>query len=131
MSAISISVGCASMAGVSSIDRRSTATYERPCATDAAAIDMIVATDSRADIDRRRLGEERVQDVIDRQIVLLLEARMRYAGEHRELLVRVGQPLEELDQVVERGDAVVLPAQHEGGHRDRRRVDDRQLRAHV
>ena len=43
-----------------------------------------------------------VQDVVDHQVVLLLEARVRDAGHHRELLVRVRQPLEELDQVVER-----------------------------
>ena len=38
-------------------------------------------------------------------VVLLLEARVRDAGHHRELLVGVGQALEEIDQVVESRDA--------------------------
>ena len=49
-------------------------------------------------IDRRRLGEEARQDVIDPHVVLLLEARVRDAGHHGELLVGVGQFGEELSK---------------------------------
>src|SRR5262245_58941836 len=40
-------------------------------------------------IDRRRLGEEAFQDVIDHQVVFLLEAGMRDARHDGEMLVRV------------------------------------------
>src|SRR5687768_8958207 len=40
-------------------------------------------------------GEERMQDVVRREVVLLLEARVRDAGHHGELLVGMRQPLEE------------------------------------
>ena len=69
--------------------------------------------------------------MIDHLIVLLLEARVRDAGHHAKLLVRVRQPLEELDQVVHGRDAVPLPAQDQGRQVDLRRVHQRQLRAHV
>src|SRR3990170_1680548 len=82
-------------------------------------------------INRIRLGEERVQDVIDHQVVDLLEARVRDAGHHGELLVGVGQPLEELGEVVEARDAVELAAHDEGRHGDLCGIHHRQLRAHV
>ena len=59
-----------------------------------------------------------MQNMIDGTIVLLLEARVRDAGHHRELLIRIRQPVEEFDKIVEAGDAVELAA-----HDDRRRGD--------
>ena len=49
-----------------------------------------------------------MQDVIDHEVVLLLEARVRDAGHHRELLVRVRQLAIELDEVVDSGVRVVI-----------------------
>src|SRR5258706_448980 len=80
---------------------------------------------------RFRLREERVQDVIHREVILLLETRVRDPGHYGELLVRIGQPLEELDQIVDPGDAVPLTPHDEGGRADFRRIDDRQVRTHV
>src|ERR1700682_3774621 len=77
------------------------------------------------------LGEKAVQKVIHGEVVLLLEARVRDPLHDRELLVRMRQAPVEGEQVVHPGDAVVLAAQHESRHGDLRRVDDRQLRAHV
>ncbi|MCD6041811.1 MAG: hypothetical protein K0R40_1414 [Burkholderiales bacterium] len=76
-------------------------------------------------------GEERVQDVVRGEVVFLLEAGVRDARHDGELLVRVGQPAEERQQVVEAGDAVEFAAHHEGRHADPGRVDDGKLRAHV
>src|SRR5215470_19843935 len=73
-------------------------------------------------VDRGRLAEEAVQDVIGDPVVLLLEARVRDTGHDGELLVRVRQPREEVHQVFEAGDAVVLTA-----HDDRRRGDARRI----
>src|SRR5690349_16211177 len=56
-----------------------------------------------AAIDRLRLGEEGREYVLHQPVVLLLEACMRDAGHHGELLVRVGQKAEELEEVVEPG----------------------------
>src|SRR5258708_33718372 len=61
-------------------------------------------------VDRLWLREECVEDVVDRAVVLLLEARVRDPGHHRELLVGVRQTLEELHQVVEAGNAIVFAA---------------------
>src|SRR5258706_7298268 len=80
---------------------------------------------------RFRLREERVQDVIHREVILLLETRVRDPGHYGELLVRIGQPLEEFDQIVDPGDAVPLTPHDEGGRADFRRIDDRQVRTHV
>jgi len=53
--------------------------------------------------------------------------------ERFERLILADRPLtaEELEQVVDRGDAIVLAAHEEGRHLDFFRVDERQLRAHV
>src|SRR3978361_442690 len=64
-------------------------------------------------IHRLRLREEARQDVIDHHVVLLLEAGVRNAGHHGELLVRVRQLFEELQQVIHRGDALVRAAHYE------------------
>ena len=50
-----------------------------------------------------------MQDVIDHQIVLLLETRVRDTGHHGELLVRVRQALEKLEQIDAIHAAVQLP----------------------
>ncbi len=84
-----------------------------------------------AGVDRGRLGKERREDVLHEAVVLLLDARMRDPGHHGELLVRVGQAAEELDQVVDRGDAVILAAHHDRGAGDPLRVHHRQIEAHV
>ncbi len=57
--------------------------------------------ESSPPIHRRRLREEAFQNVIDDHVVLLLEAGVRNAGHHGELLVRVGQLGKELRQVIE------------------------------
>src|SRR2546430_5688681 len=51
-------------------------------------------------VHRFGLREEAVQEVVDPEVVLLLEARVRDAFHHRELLVRMRQAEEELEQVV-------------------------------
>jgi hypothetical protein len=68
-----------------------------------------------------------MQDVVRGEIVLLLEARVRDPGHHRELLVGVGQAGEKLDQVLEACDAVELAAHDDRRHGDFRRVDEREL----
>src|SRR5262245_56185094 len=50
-----------------------------------------------AAVERIGLGEEAAEDVIDQQVVLLLERGVRDAGHDGELLVRIGQPAEEID----------------------------------
>ena len=50
-------------------------------------------------VHRLGLREETRQDVIDHHVVLLLKAGMRNAGHHGELLVRVRQLLEKLQQI--------------------------------
>src|SRR5262245_43850576 len=82
-------------------------------------------------VDRRRLREEARQDVVADGVVLLMERGVGDARHHRELLVRVGQLLEELHQVGEARDAVVLAAHDQRRHRDLRGIADRQVRAHV
>src|SRR5262245_55165935 len=61
-------------------------------------------------VDRRRLREEAFQNVIADGVVLLVERGMRDARHHGELLVGVGQPLEELYEVGKARDAVVFAA---------------------
>ncbi len=56
---------------------------------------------------------------------------MRDAGHDSELLVRVGQPLEELHEVGKARDTVVLAAHDEGRRRDLRGIADRQIGAHI
>src|SRR5262245_23564911 len=75
-------------------------------------------------VDRRRLREEARQDVVADGVVLLMERGVGDARHHRELLVRVGQLLEELHQVGEARDAVVLAAHDQRRHRrsEERRV---------
>ena len=68
-----------------------------------------------APIDRRRLGEEAPQNVIDQRVILLLEAGMRNAGHHREMLVRVRQLGEERDQILKAGDTAPLAYLGESG----------------
>src|SRR3546814_1715020 len=70
-------------------------------------------------------------EIVDQHVVLLLETRVRDAGHDGELLVRVGQLLEEAGEILEAGDAVVLAAQDDGRHGDLLRVDQRQPGAHV
>src|SRR5262245_12088531 len=82
-------------------------------------------------IHRLRLGEERVQDVVDAKVIFLLKARVRDAGHHRELLVWIRQPLEEFDEIVESRDAVELAAHDDRRHWDFRRIDQRKFRAHI
>src|ERR671924_2261130 len=53
---------------------------------------------------RLGLREERVQEVVHGEVVLLLEARVRDACHHGELLVGIGQETKELHHVVERRD---------------------------
>ena len=84
-----------------------------------------------AAIDRRGLREEAFQDVIADGVVLLMKRGMRDAGHDSELLVRVGQPLEELHEVGKARDAVVLAAHDEGRHRDFLGITDRQIGAHI
>ena len=72
-----------------------------------------------------------MHDVQRDHVVLLLQRRVRDAWHHRELLVGVGQRFEEVQQVVEAGDAVVFAAHDDGRHHDLRRVDHRQVVAHV
>ena len=69
------------------------------------------------------MRKEGVQDVIDHQVVLLLKARMRDPGHYRELLVRIRQALEELQDVVERCNAVVLAAKDQRWNADAFRID--------
>src|SRR5687768_2533351 len=61
---------------------------------------VIRTLSSRAPVDRSRLAEEALQDVVGDGDVLLVEAGVRDARHHRELLVRVGQPREEVQQVL-------------------------------
>jgi len=82
-------------------------------------------------VDRRWLREEAFQDVIADHVVLLVKRGMRDAGHDGELLVGVGQPLEELQEVGQARDAVVLAAHDEGRHRDFLGIADRQIGAHV
>ena len=82
-------------------------------------------------VDRRRLREEAFQDVVADRVVLLVKRGMRDAGHHGELLVGVGQPLEELQEVGKARDAVVLAAHDEGRRRDFLGIADRQIGAHV
>ncbi len=90
------------------------------------------ASDARSRlVNGLRLAEEARQDVVDHHVILLLEAGVRNAGHHGELLVRVRQLLEELQQILHRGDAVELAAHDQRRHRDLFRVHHRQPRAHV
>src|SRR5258705_7322331 len=86
---------------------------------------------SSTSVNRLRLCEERMQDVIYRQVIDLLETRMRDARHHRELLVGVRQTLEKLNQIVETCDAVEFAAHDERRHSDLLRIHYGQLRAHV
>src|ERR1700730_11086992 len=86
---------------------------------------------SVSQVHRLRLAEEGFDNMLDDAVVLLRHAAVGDAGQDRELLVRIGQPLEELDQVVETGDPVVLAAQNDGGYGDLLWIDDRQVPAHV
>src|SRR5580700_507348 len=43
-----------------------------------------------APIDRRRLGEEAAQDVVDQRVILLLKAGVRDTGHHGKMLVGIG-----------------------------------------
>src|SRR5262249_58797412 len=61
-------------------------------------------------VDRRRLREEAFQDVIADGVVLLVERGMRDARHHGELLVGIGQPLEEFYEVGKARDAIVFAA---------------------
>ena len=86
---------------------------------------------SAAPIDRRRLAEKSVQDMIDQHVVLLLKAGVGDPRHHRELLVGIRQRREEGGEILESGDTVILAA-----HDDRRRqyllrVHQRQLGTHV
>src|ERR1700730_7957388 len=71
-------------------------------------------------VDWRWLREEAFQDVIADGVVLLMKRGMRNAGHDSELLVRVGQPLEELHEVGKARDPVGLAAHGEGRHRNLR-----------
>src|SRR5262245_44215747 len=102
----------------------------RPRRVIISAVAIIRMTASTP-IHRLRLREETREDVVDEHVILLLEARVRDAGHNGELLVRVRQFLEKLQQVLQRGNAIVLAAHDERRHRDLFRVNDRQLRAHV
>src|SRR6516164_7560235 len=82
-------------------------------------------------VDRRGLREEAFQDVIADGVVLLVERGMRDARHHGELLVGVGQPLEELYEVGKARDAVVFTAHDEGRYRDLLGIADRQIGAHI
>src|SRR5689334_7183825 len=55
---------------------------------------------SSTPVDRLGLREEGMKDVVDQQVVDLLKARVGDARHHRELLVRVGQALEELGEII-------------------------------
>jgi len=77
------------------------------------------------------IAHQPCMDVIAHLVVLLLEARVRDAGHHRELLVCVGQAPVELDQVVQCRDAVEFTAHQQGGGADPGRVYHRQFRTHV
>src|SRR5439155_24851957 len=83
------------------------------------------------EIDRVGLAQEAVDDVEEGPLVLAVDARVGCAGQDGEVLVGVGQQLEELDQVVQAGDAVVLAAGDQHRSRDLARVDQRQVHAHV
>src|SRR6186713_1774544 len=72
-------------------------------------------TASRA-VNGRGLREERQQDVVHHLVVDLLETRVRNSRHHGELLVGIGQALEELDQVVEACNAVELAAHDQRWH---------------
>jgi hypothetical protein len=78
---------------------------------------FLVESSGLAAVHQFGLSEERAQDAIDAAVVLLLEARVRDAGYHRELLVRIRQPLEEFDEIAESGDAVELAAHNDRRHR--------------
>src|SRR5262249_15222384 len=82
-------------------------------------------------LDGLRLREDAFQDVIADGVVLLVERGVGDARHHRELLVGVGQPLEELYEVGKARDAIVFAAHDEGRHRDLRGIADRQIGAHV
>src|SRR3546814_18469233 len=77
-------------------------------------------------VPRLRLGEEVGEEIVDQHVVLLLETRVRDAGHDGDLLVRVGQLLEEAGEILEAGEAVVLAAQDDGRHGYLLRVDHRQ-----
>src|SRR5262249_56596916 len=61
-------------------------------------------------VDRHRLREEARQDVVADGVVLLVERGVGDTRHHCELLVRVGQLLEELHLVADAPDPVLLPA---------------------
>ena len=67
-----------------------------------------------AAIDRCRLAEEGVEDVVDEQVILLLEARMRESGQHGELLVEIGQAREERGEIGKARDPIPLAALPDG-----------------
>src|SRR5262245_34202690 len=52
-------------------------------------------------IDGHGLRKEAPENVVDHQVVLLLKRCVRDAGHHHELLVGIGQALEEADEILE------------------------------
>src|ERR1043166_3058549 len=80
---------------------------------------------------RLRPAEERVGAVVEAQVVLRGRGGVRDARHHDELLVRVRQLEEEIDQIFVGRDTVVLAAQDDGRDLDLLRVADRQVLAHV
>src|SRR5262245_18930313 len=89
------------------------------------------ARPSSAAVERIGLREEAPEDVVDQKVVLLLERGVRDAGHHGELLLGIGQKAKEVDEIVEGGDAVPLPAHHDGRNHDLGRVYQGQPGAHV
>src|SRR5215468_10746247 len=82
-------------------------------------------------INRLRLGEETQQDMQAELIVLALEARMGDARHDGELFIRIGQQLEELDEIVDASDTIPLAPHDNGSGLDPGRVYHRQVCAHV
>src|SRR5258708_37071351 len=68
-----------------------------------------------SNINRLRLGEEAQQDMQAELVVLALQARLGDAGHHDQLLVLIGQQLEEADDGVDRGGGVPLASRSAGG----------------
>jgi len=58
----------------------------------------------------------------------MMRARSRH---HRELLVRIGQQLKEVDEIIEASDTVELAAHDDGWDFNLGRVDHRQVSTHV
>jgi len=95
--------------------------------------DQLLAASSAASapIDRGRLREEAPQDVIDQRVIFLLEARVRNARHHREMLIGIWQPGVEREQIFEARDAVPLAPHNQRRRGNFLRVHHREFAAHV